>query len=376
MQFRKRTLTERLKEVVHSALYVEDGGVQTRKELYRQLGDQIQDWQKEDYLKAWDELQAGIFLQNNHRLVQEYHAGDDLLTVELLRGALRTVYSSKAALLHFAFTGVSGSGKSDLIATVSALLPSEMVVPYTSITPKDLYYSLREKTSSGYVMNPDKYRNKLITITEINDSKDWMAVKAFAEMDEYRTEKHATTLGGKSVELEIRGPRALWITSVKAVGDEQIRRRFINSEITSNSDEDRQRKAETITRNILNQATVDDDPRTRIAQAGYNLLYASQPEFTPVDNETAVLLEGLILALAENGYSPTQLKQLYSLAECAAVEKQFARGICQVQTEDVLEAWYLLGFEGDHEIEVGGQWLEPLSPLRTKEEMGPIPIKV
>jgi hypothetical protein len=160
------------------------------------------------------------------------------------------------------------------------------------------------------------------------------------------------------------------------VGDEQIRRRFINSEITSNGDEDRKRKAETITRNILNQTTVDDDPRARIAQAGYNLLFASQPEFTPVDNETAVLVEGLILALAEKSYSPTQLKQLYSMAECAAVEKQFARGVCQVQTEDVLEAWYLLGFEDDHEIDVGGQWLEPLSPLRIKEEVALAPVRV
>jgi energy-coupling factor transporter ATP-binding protein EcfA2 len=341
------------------------------------LGDGVDSLFKlnDPYHEAMRWLRDGVFLERCSQTVADYHAGDDLLTAKLLRGALRPMYSTQAALLHFAFTGASGSGKSDLVSTVSALLPEENVISYTSITPKDLWYSMREKVNGVYVMDPEKYRNKLIIVKEINDSKKFDAIKAFAELDEFKVEKHATASGAGEVSLEVYGPRALWITSVKSVGDDQVRRRFLNS-VIDNSEENQQRKAQIITKNILNQTRVEDDPRTFAAQAGFRVLCNNEPVFTTIPNDAAELIECLNLALVERGYQPTQLKQLYSLAECAAVEKQFARDVCQVQTEDVLEAWYLLGFEDDHEIQVGGQWLEPLNPLRIKEEMTLIPIRV
>jgi hypothetical protein len=375
MLFRKKTLTENVKSLAHTIMYEEvpdetptttQFAAQTRKQLHEQLGKQLSDQEINIYLAAWDRLTQPGWLPYCKELVERYHSGDEKLTATLLRGALRPSYSSTSALLHFACTGVSGSGKNDLIANLAAMLPTERLVLFSSITPTVLYYSLREGERGNYTMNPDKYRNKLIVVTEIADSTGWTALKAFAELDENTDFVHSTTIGSKNADLTVRGPRGVWITSVHAVGDEQVHRRFIHSEIETENDETRANKVKVVTDNLLSQGSINSDPRAAIVRAGFQLLYSSEPKFEPVSPQTTELIRGLMTALGEKGYSVTQLKQLYSLAECAAVEKQFWRGACRIVKEDVLEAWYLIGFEDDHEIEVGGGWLRPLDPLRVK----------
>ena len=154
--FRKRSLAQTIREAACGSVDKMIHGNDIRTQLYQILGERVT--QTDDYITALEWLRDGEFMQRCEEIVTDYHAGDDRLVAKLLRGALRPVYSSRAALLHFAFTGASGSGKSDLVATVLSLLPQERVVAYTSITPKDLYYALNDAE------NPDMFRNKIIAM--------------------------------------------------------------------------------------------------------------------------------------------------------------------------------------------------------------------
>jgi hypothetical protein len=71
------------------------------------------------------------------------------------------------------------------------------------------------------------------------------------------------------------------------------------------------------------------------------------------------MIDDLNMMLADEGCSPSKIKQTYALMECAAVERQFKRGYVRIEAEDVLEGWDLSGFCADKEVLLGGDWCKP-----------------
>ena len=323
-------------------------------------------------VEAYRLLIQNKFLSYCSNLVGEYHANDCRLRQVLLRGALRASYSSRSGLLHFATTGDSGSGKNDLINNITALLPDQHKILYASITPKALYYAMRVPEANGksYLMNPDTFRNKIICVTEIRDSKQYDALKAFAELDEASSFTHMTTSGQKNLDLTVRGPRAFWITSVLPVGDGQVRRRFIHNEIEASTADGHRSKMATVTAGLLGQQTIFDDYRMRVAKAGYTLLFSTPARYKgdyierPAER-VALMIADLNESIGafDNQIEPTQIKQLFALIECCAVEKQFARGYCRIEEEDVREGWWLSGFDCDKKLLLNGEWCTPKEPV-------------
>ena len=335
------------------------------REIERLVGTSLNRYEVAIYREAYRQLADGEFMGRCAKLVNEYHAGDCKLVQLFLNSGLRASYSSKSALLHLATIGGSGSGKNDIISNVTTLLPTENVVMYSSITSKVLYYSMRVpvKGTKQMTTNPLHFLNKIIVVTEIADSKEFSSLKAFAELDEYSSFTHSTTIGQKEADLTVKGPRCLWITSVLEAGDGQVYRRFLHNVIEPDDEQKRNSKISAVTNSLLSQKSIKEDPRARIAQAGFHLLFAAPTRIEQPNEDVALIISELNEVLATAGYNISQIKQLYALMECRAVSKQFQRGYVRIELEDVLEGWWLSGFEIEREMPLGGQWLRPTEML-------------
>jgi len=320
--------------------------------------------QKDDGLRMLREPANG-FLNHAVNLVSEYHALDTNLIALFCRAAMRTSYSSDSALFHISTTGASGSGKNDIISKVIPLLPALNVVTFSSITPRVLYYS----THTDGIVDPYKYKNKVLAITEINDSKDFFALKAFAETDEHSMFTHATTSGAKNLPLSVVGPRAVWIASVDGPPDDQVQRRFFHVKITADNKESRQIKADLVLDNLLAHKTIETDDRIWAIKAAYEYMFekGQSATFEPMNNATESLLREVAKQLVVDGFKTTAIKQFITLTEVASFEKSCVRGYNRMEIEDVLEAWFFLQLYNPHivpEVRIGTEIYEPISPLR------------
>ena len=336
------------------------------REIERLIGASLNRYEVMIYREAYRLLSEGQFHAYCSKVIGEYHAGDCTLRQLLLRGALRASFSSKSALLHFAMTGATGSGKNDLIENVAKILPIKNVILYSSITPQVLYYEMRVPVpgvKNGWTMNPDHFANCIICVTEIADSKAFTALKAFAELNEFSSYTHKATSGQRSLDLTVRGPRSIWVSSVMGIKDDQANRRFIHSEIDEDNPERREARVNIISDSLTSQRSLGDDPRMLICRAGFDLLFASRPRIEPPTEEVAAVISDLNSLLDKTGHSPSQFKQLYALCECGAVLRQFERGYARIEIQDVLEGWFLSGFENHKEMLLGGQWCMPSDPM-------------
>jgi hypothetical protein len=82
--------------------------------------------------------------------------------------------------------------------------------------------------------------------------------------------------------------------------------------------------------------------------------------------EAATLFRALAQALTLDGVNVTEIKQLYSLAQCGGAEKQFKRGYQGLTVSDVCEAWFLLRpwIKAEfNELKIGSVVYEPKDPL-------------
>ena len=336
------------------------------REIERLVGTSLNRYEVQIYREAYRELVDGEFHRRCSQLIGEYHAGDCKLRQLLLRGALRASFSSKSALLHFAMTGATGSGKNDLIENVAKILPIKNIVMYSSITPQVLYYEMRVPVpgvKNGWTMNPDHFKNCIICVTEIADSKAFTAMKAYAELNEFSSYTHKATSGQRSLDLTVRGPRSMWVSSVMGMKDDQANRRFIHSQIDEENPERREARVNIISDSLTSQRSLADDPRMRICRAGFDLLFASKPRIEPPNEDVAAVISDLNGLLDKTDHSPSQFKQLYALMECGAVLRQFERGYVRIEMQDVLEGWFLSGFENHKEMLLGGKWCKPIDPM-------------
>lgn len=129
------------------------------------------------------------FLKFCAGLVFDYRAPDRELTQTLLLGMTRAAYSSVSALAHFDSTGASGAGKNDLVNRVVSLIPPHYLDLFSTISPTALQYEtlVREIDGKGRAhasVNKERFKGKIICITELADAPGYAALKALAETDE------------------------------------------------------------------------------------------------------------------------------------------------------------------------------------------------
>jgi hypothetical protein len=302
------------------------------------------------YVNAWRLLYSPnfAFFRFCMGIVETYHALDTELAQTFLLGTTRARYSSTSALLHNDCTGDGGAGKNDLVNRVTALIPSRFLDMFSSITPMAIYYETKETnhTRDGKTVvhiNKDRFKGKIIIITEAADAAGYAALKALAETDEAAEFTHMTTVNGQTEKLTLRGPRCVVVTSVDGINDPQIKRRFIHSSISEDSLENKKKKLEVAQYIMLNEADIRDDPRIKIAHAGINLIFSTDGlVFEDIEPRTKELIAKLNQEFVAAGYSITNLKQFFSLCQCSAIWNRFNRGYLRVTIEDVNAAWFLL----------------------------------
>jgi len=316
-------------------------------QLFKSLSERIKrpilKSEREAFTLALEMLERGDFITWCVDHINKYHAGDTTLARLLLVSALRVSFHSSSALLHYSVTGASGSGKSDLYEKICAIIPSNHLEVMTSVTPQVLYYATLSESNDGQrVTNPEAFSGKVIVVTEINDSRSFSALKAFAEQSEISTFTHKVTIGGTAKDLIVRGARAVFCASVMPINDEQAANRFIDVSISKSDMQAKVDKAALACSNVLNEATIETDPQSDIAKAGVELLMSGDSEFEEPTEEVKQLVKDTSAAMTVRGISLRKVKQLYSLAQCCAVEKSWRRGELRVEVEDVKEACELL----------------------------------
>ncbi|MGZ7124296.1 MAG: hypothetical protein ACXVIT_12385, partial [Halobacteriota archaeon] len=296
------------------------------------------------------ERSHNAFLRFRLSLIDDYHYGDADLKTLMLRVAHRIAYDSPSPLIHLDTTGKEGTGKSVLTDTIVTTIPDEFVIPLTSVSPTALYYnSLYKNPETGQKeSNPLYYQRKLIIVGEANDSAGWMAIKAFAEANQFKEYEHLATQQGEALRMKVRGARSVWMTSVHGINDAQVLRRFVHCSVDKETDDLKRDKAQFITDNFIRHRSIRSDSRLAVVHEATRLLW-SHPDrvtFAEPSAEARELMTYLASHFAAKaGYSTTSTSQFYTLCEVTAYEKRFQQGrewnVCRIEVEDVLEGWYL-----------------------------------
>jgi hypothetical protein len=318
--------------------------------IERELGKRVEKSRREDYLKAWQYLHTGdnAFLKYCAGVIFDYHALDRELTQTLLFGMTRASFSSVSALAHFDCTGASGAGKNDLLNRVVALIPPHYLDLFSTVSPTALQYEtlVRETDAKGRThmrLKKERFKGKIICITELADATGYAALKALAETDEDAEFTHMATVNGESVKMTITGPRCVVTTSVEGVNDAQVKRRFIHTSVSDDSEKNQLAKLQLVANLLIDEKNIRDDPRLMIAQAGIDLIFSTQGVvFEKIGSDAEELLKYLGVLFLRAGYGITNIKQFYTLCQCSALWKRFERGYCRIEVADVCEAWFLL----------------------------------
>jgi hypothetical protein len=322
----------------------------TIDEIEKYLKRRIPSTQREAYLEAWALLHQGgnAFFKECIGLLVDYHALDKALIQLKLRGIIRPRYSSVSALVHFDSTGGPGSGKNDLASNLAACIPPRYLILLSSVTPKALYYMLIERSGAGRGdrvtnINKDFFKGKIIIITEAADSETVTALKALAETDEFSEFTHSAVINKEAIDMTIRGPRCVITASVDGINDTQLKRRFIHGSISDETDEARAEKLELVEELLFEERNIKEDLRLPTIHAGFDILFVTEdlPPLIPVDADSHDLIKALNRVFDAAGYGITNIKQFYTICQCAAIWNRFARGYCRIEMNDVLEAWWL-----------------------------------
>ena len=301
--------------------------------------------QRAAYVEAWGLLHRGgnAFFKSCIGLLVDYHALDLPLIQLQLRGVIRARYSNVSALLHFDCTGGPGAGKNDLTSNLAACIPARFLILLSSVTPKALYYKLIERAGRGVTnVNKDYFKGKIVIITEVAEAETVTALKALAETDENSEFTHSAVINGEAIDMTIRGPRCVITASVDGINDTQLKRRFIHGSVADETEDALEEKLELVEELLFENRNIKDDPRLPVIHAGFDILCSTEDmEFKTVQREAYDLIKTLNRVFSDAGYGITNVKQFFTLCQCAAVWKRFARGYTRIEVEDVCEAWWL-----------------------------------
>jgi hypothetical protein len=152
-------------------------------------------------------------------VTSKIHAGDEYaIIIEYISALSSKLTETKINTWQL---GSSGKGKSHLKNTVLKLLPRDMYEVFTSASPKSLFYYVKE-------YGEDALSNKLLYIDEVEASKDALPILRSLTGQTEITPRHLSVYDADLLDLKIKGQRAVWFTSVKTFGTEQISNRFIH----------------------------------------------------------------------------------------------------------------------------------------------------
>jgi hypothetical protein len=314
------------------------------------LGHPVPSDETKHYLTAWRLLhtEGNTFFKFCVDIISEYHALDFELVQTLLLGMTRARYSSVSALAHFDATGASGAGKNDLVNRVVALIPPRYVDVFSTTSPTALYYETieRRENSRGKsvkVTNPDRFKGKIVCITEVADSAGHAALKALAETEEDAASTHAATVNGENVKMTIRGARCIVVTSVDGINDAQVKRRFIHTSVSDDDEINKGKKLNVAQELMFNEQDIQDDPRLPVARAGIDFIFSTDGVvLEDLEPEAKQLIKTLNKDFIKAGYGITNIKQFFTLCQCSAYWNRFERGHARIEVDDVKAAWFLL----------------------------------
>lgn len=126
--------------------------------------------------------------------------------------------------------------------------------------------------------------------------------------------------------MTITGPRCVIITSVDGVNDAQIKRRFIQTSVSEDSEKNLLEKLEIAQEIVFEDKDIRDDQRTRIAQAGIDIIFSTRDVVFEIEHEARELIKHLNILFVKVGYGITNIKQFFTLSQCSARWKRFHRG--------------------------------------------------
>jgi len=170
---------------------------------------------------------ANYILENHDPLdfivevVHQIHAGDDdAIKVDYISALSAKLASSLVETINVWGIGTSGKGKSHLKYSVLQVLPKEYYEIFTSTSPKSFFYYVKE-------YGEDSLGDILLFIDEVEASKDALPLLRTLTTRTEITPRHLSVYDSELLDLKIKGKRAVWFTSVRTFGTEQIRNRFI-----------------------------------------------------------------------------------------------------------------------------------------------------
>jgi energy-coupling factor transporter ATP-binding protein EcfA2 len=308
--------------------------------LSARLGRQIFWSERHTFYEALDLLEQGTFIDEALAQAAKFHSGDEKLIKTLCLGVLRIGFSSTSSLLNFGLSGSSGVGKTSALRTVCGLLPQDRVTILNSVSPKVLQFKTLNEQG---VSDPDYYKGRCILINEINDTsnKRYDGLKALAETSQDDAIIHQTTSGGKAKDLVIRGERCVMIASVKAPQDPQIQSRLVEFTLPKEDAAARVSKARLSCANILSEAKLSTDPKTKVIQAGYELLLSDPSKFAKPSSEVKAYADR-VCAESAAMMSTRRIKQALAFAQCIAASLTYKRGERVLTVDDLAAAFALL----------------------------------
>ena len=161
------------------------------------------------------------------------HAGDDLLIkAEYISALSAALASSIDETINIWGIGRSGTGKTHSLNEVLKVLPKTLYETFTSTSPKAYFYFVKE-------FGENALADKLLFIDEVEASADAEPVlRALTSRTEI-TPRHLSVYDSELLDLKIRGKRAVWFTSTRIIGTEQLHNRFlfVNPEEEQEQDE-------------------------------------------------------------------------------------------------------------------------------------------
>jgi len=185
---------------------------------------------KEAYEKAERILANGDPFKHIQDSVSLLHAGDEDATLVEWISALSNKLSR--IKINSWVIGGSGKGKSHLKYSVIQVLPNELYEVFTSASPLSLFYYVKE-------YGEEALSGVLLYIDEVEASKFALPMLRSLTSQTEIHPRHLSVHEAEILDLKIVGSRAVWFTSVKTFGSEQIKNRFIhlNPDETQEQDE-------------------------------------------------------------------------------------------------------------------------------------------
>lgn len=255
-------------------------------------------------------------------VVHLLHAGDDLLIkAEYISALSASLASSIGETINLWGIGRSGTGKTHSMNTVLKTLPKNYYEVFTSTSPKSYFYYVKQ-------YGENSLSDKLLFIDEAEASAEAEPVlRALTSRTEI-TPRHLSVYDSELLDLKIKGKRAVWFTTTRTFGTEQLHNRFlfINPEEEPEQDE----RVHELQKESQLDAPVDEMP-FKIAQCMTDIIIRETknlPVFVPFEIKWPFkerrylypLFISFIKIIAKTRFKQRRIEQGYLIAERADFE--------------------------------------------------------